>query len=184
MDDNQIIALFFSRDEDAIRQTDAAYGRKLYHLADNILRNDQDAEESVNDTYMKTWDSIPPQKPTHFFAYIARICRNFALKKLDWSNAQKRNGQIVELTMEMENCIPDKQQEYQMNTQELGRLLDAFLRTLTPKNREVFLRRYWFADSIGEIAVRYSISESAVQMRLNRSRNKLAEYLAKEGVRV
>lgn len=184
MDDNQIIALFFSRDEEAIRQTDAAYGRKLHHLADNILHNDQDAEESINDTYMKTWDSIPPQRPAHFFAYIAKICRNLALKKLDWGNARKRNAQIVELTQEMESCIPDKGAEYRMTAQELGRLLDAFLRTLTPKNRDVFLRRYWFADTIGEIAVRYSITESAVQMRLNRSRDKLAEYLAKEGVQI
>lgn len=184
MDDNKIIELFFTRNEEAIRQTDEAYGKRLYHLADNIVHSSQDAEESVSDTYMKVWESIPPQKPLHFFAYIAKICRNFALKKLDWANAKKRNAEIVALTQEMESCIPDRAAQAQADAQELGRILDTFLRTLTPGNRKVFLRRYWFADSIAEIAVRCEISESAVLMRLNRSREKLAEYLAKEGIKV
>lgn len=184
MDDNEIIALFFARDENAIRLTQETYGRRLFHLANNIVKSREDAEESVSDTYWKVWDSIPPQKPLHFFAYIARICRNFALKKLDWANAQKRSAEIVALTDEMACCIPDNARQAQTDARELGRILDAFLRTLPPRNRNVFLRRYWFADSISEIAQQFSISESAVQMRLNRSKEKLAIYLAKEGIAV
>ena len=184
MDDSKIIELFFARNEDAIKHTDDTYGRRLFHLADNIVHNDQDAEESVSDTYMKAWDTIPPQRPEHFFAYIAKICRNFALKRIDWQKAKKRNAEVVTLTQEMENCIPDTYRDMEADERELGRILDAFLRTLTPENQMVFLRRYWYVDTIAEIAVRYGISESAVQMRLNRTRSKLAMYLAKEGIKV
>ena len=184
MDDSKIIELFFARNEDAIKHTDDTYGRRLFHLADNIVHNDQGAEESVNDTYMKAWDTIPPQRPEHFFAYIAKICRNFALKRIDWQKAKKRNAEVVTLTQEMENCIPDTYRDMEADERELGRILDAFLRTLTPENQMVFLRRYWYVDTIAEIAVRYGISESAVQMRLNRTRSKLAMYLAKEGIKV
>ena len=184
MDDSKIIDLFFARNEEAIKITDDTYGRRLYHLADNIVQNGQDAEESVSDTYMKAWDTIPPQRPAHFFAYIAKICRNFALKKVDWKNAQKRKAEVVALTQEMENCIPDPYRETEADARELGRILDAFLRTLTPENQMVFLRRYWYVDTVAEIAVRYGISESAVQMRLNRTRAKLCTYLEKEGIQV
>ena len=182
MDDSQIIELFFARQEEAIRQVDTAYGRRLFALADNIVKNDQDAEESVNDTYLKAWDTIPPKKPMHLFAYLAKICRNFALKKLDWKAAAKRNAEVVSLTQEMETCIPDHSRDARLEERELGRILDAFLRTLSDENQMVFLRRYWYVDTIAEIAARYGISESAVQMRLNRTRSKLADYLAKEGI--
>lgn len=184
MDDKKIIDLFFARNEAAIQMTDETYGRRLFHLADNIVQNGQDAEESISDTYLKAWDTIPPQRPEHYYAYIAKICRNFALKKVDWKNAQKRKAEVVTLTQEMENCIPDTYREAEIDARELGRILDAFLRTLTPENQMVFLRRYWYADTIAEIAERYGIGKSAVQMRLNRTKNKLASYLAKEGIRV
>ena len=184
MEDSKIIELFFARNEDAIKHTDDTYGRRLYHLADNIVHNGQDAEESVSDTYLKAWDTIPPHRPKYFFAYIAKICRHFALDKLDWENAAKRNAEVVSLTQEMELCIPDTGRDRELAGKELGMILDAFLRTLTPENRVVFLRRYWYVDTIAEIAVRYGISESAVQMRLNRTRAKLCTYLEKEGIRV
>ena len=184
MEDSKIIALYFARNEDAIRQTDAAYGRKLFQLAERILQDDQDAEESVSDTYLRAWDTIPPQKPRHFFGYLARICRHFALDRLDWNNAAKRKAEVVSLTTEIETCIPDTQRDREMDGKELGRILDAFLRTLTPENRMVFLRRYWYVDTISEIAVRYGISESAVQMRLSRTKDKLRTYLKQEGIRV
>ncbi len=184
MDDNKIIDLFFARNEDAIKITDDTYGRRLHSLADRIVQNAQDAEESVSDTYLKTWQTIPPTRPAHFFAYLARLCRNFSLKKLDWKNAQKRNAEIIALTDEMSQCIPDIARSYQVDGREMGQLLDAFLRTLSPENQMVFLRRYWYVDTIAEIALRYGISESAVQMRLVRTKTKLAEYLAKEGIAV
>lgn len=184
MEDSKIIELFFARNEDAIKHTDDTYGRRLYHLADNIVHNGQDAEESVSDTYLKAWETIPPHRPKYFFAYIAKICRHFALDKLDWKSAVKRNAEVVSLTQEMELCIPDTGREQELAGKELGMILDAFLRTLTPENRVVFMRRYWYVDTIAEIAARYGISESAVQMRLNRTRAKLCTYLEKEGIRV
>ena len=182
MEDSKILELFFARNEDAIKYTDETYGRRLYYLADKIVQNGQDAEESVSDTYLKAWDSIPPHKPQYFFAYIARICRNFALDKLDWKNAAKRKAEIVSLTQEMESCVPDAVRDRTLEGKELGMILDSFLRTLSAENRMIFMRRYWFADTVAEIAVRYGISESAVRMRLNRTRDKLAIYLKQEGV--
>lgn len=184
MEDSKILDLYFARNEEAIRQTDDTYGRRLFVLADNIVRNHQDAEESVSDTYLKAWDTIPPQKPKFFFAYLAKICRHFALGRLDWKNAAKRKAEVVSLTEEMELCIPDGSRDAEMEGKELGMILDTFLRSLTPENRMVFMRRYWYVDTISEIAVRYGISESAVQMRLNRTRAKLGTYLEKEGIRV
>ena len=184
MEDSKIIELFFARNEDAIKHTDDTYGRRLFVLAERIVKNDQDAEESVSDTYMRAWDTIPPQRPTHFFAYLAKICRNFALDKLAWKMAAKRKAEVVSLTQEMESCIPDESRDCERTGKELGQILDAFLRSLTQENRMVFMRRYWYVDTIAEIAIRYEISESAVQMRLTRTRAKLAEYLEKEGIRV
>ena len=180
MNDHNIIALFFARDEAAIRHTQDKYGTRLFTTANHILRNHQDAEESVSDTYLRAWETIPPQRPQHFFAWLAKICRNFALKKLDWNNAAKRKAEVVTLTQELELCVPDRSRD--IDALELGQILDAFLRTLTPDNRLVFLRRYWFGDTIGEISARYDLSESAVNMRLNRTREKLRAHLEKEGI--
>ena len=182
MNDHNIIDLFFARDEAAIRHTQDKYGTRLFTTANHILRNHQDAEESVSDTYLRAWETIPPQRPRYFFAWLAKICRNFALKKLDWNNAAKRKAQVVTLTQELELCIPDRAQA--IDNLELGQILDAFLRTLTPDNRLVFLRRYWFGDTIGEISARYDLSEGAVNMRLNRTREKLRAHLEKEGIPV
>ena len=184
MNDNKIMTLLWQRSESAIQALADRFGRRLYCTAVNILGSVRDAEESVSDTYMKAWDTIPPKKPMHLFAYLAKICRNFALKKLDWKAAAKRNAEVVSLTQEMEICIPDETRDRELESRELGRILDAFLRTLSDENQMVFLRRYWYVDTIAEIAVRYGISESAVQMRLIRTRSKLAEYLAKEGIKV
>lgn len=184
MEDSKIIELFFSRNEEAITQTDAAYGRRLFSLADNILRCPEDAQECVSDTYWKAWDTIPPQKPVHFFPYLAKICRHFAFGRLDRRNAAKRSAEVVSLTREMEGCIPDSRRDAVLEAKELGRILSAFLRTLSPENRMVFLRRYWYVDTVAEIALRYGISEGAVMTRLSRTRSKLAVYLEKEGIRV
>ena len=184
MEDAKIIDLYFARSEDAICQTDAAYGKKLFCLADRILQNPQDSEETVNDTYMKVWETVPPSRPNHFYAFLAKICRHFALGKLDWKKAAKRNADVVSLTEEMALCIPDQRKEAETTAKEIGNTLNAFLEKLTPESRVIFLRRYWFCDTISEIAARYGISESKVKMRLLRTRNQLAEFLSKEGIKV
>lgn len=184
MEDSKIIKLYCERNEEAITQTDRQYGQRLFHIADGILKSSEDAEESVSDTYLKTWQTIPPQRPVHFFAYLAKICRYFAFDRLDWRNAAKRKAEVVSLTQEMELCIPDASREAQANGRELGQMLNAFLATLTKENRMVFLRRYWYGDTVGEIAQRYGITENAVSTRLHRTREKLAEYMAKEGIAI
>ena len=184
MEDSKIIELLFARNEDGIKHMDDTYGRRLFVLADNIVKNDQDAEESVSDTYMKAWDTIPPKKPMHLFAYLAKICRNFALKKLDWKSAAKRNAEVVSLTQEMETCIPDTQHQRKLEGQELGEVLNRFLEGLSQDNRVIFMRRYWYLDSVAEIAKRYGMSESKVKTQLHRTRAKLHSFLQKEGIAV
>ena len=184
MTDSQIIALFWERNEDAIQETDAAYGRKLYAISDKILRSTQDAEESVSDTYMRAWETIPPQKPNYFFAYLAKICRNFSLSKLQWNSAAKRNAEVVSLTQEMEQCIPDRSHERRLEGEEIGQVLNRFLDSISLESRLIFMRRYWYTDSIAEIAARYNISQSKVKIQLHRTRNKLQLFLESEGIYV
>lgn len=184
MDDERIIELFFQRDEDAIKYTSESYGKRLFNLADNITKNDEDAEECVNSTYMKAWNTIPPQCPSFFFAYIAKICRHLALDRFDWGKAAKRQAELVSLSCELEMCIPDNRSTDELRAKELSAILDSFLHSLNRENRIIFMRRYWYADSVAQIAKRFGMSENAVSMRLKRSREKLRVYLEKEGVYV
>lgn len=184
MEDEKIIELYFQRNEEAIRQTEAAHGHKLYNLAYGILYSREDAEESVSDTYLKAWESIPPTRPTYFYAYLAKICRFLCFGKLDWKNAAKRKAEIVELTVEMELCIPDLSRERQLEAKELGRLLNEFLGQLDEESRNIFMRRYWFSDSVEGIAQRFRCSQSKVKTRLFRARNQLRSFLEKEGYQV
>lgn len=184
MDDEKIIALYWARNEQAIGETEHAYGAKLNALSNRILGNFEDAGECVSDTYLAAWNTIPPRWPEHFYAYLAKICRNFSLGRLDWLRAAKRKAEVVTLTREMELCIPDRSNERRLEGKELGNLLNSFLGTISRENRMIFLRRYWYADSIDEIAKRYSISQSKVKTSLHRTRNKLSVFLAKEGVMV
>lgn len=182
MEDAKIIELFWARNENAIAETDAAYGKRLYALANRILNNREDAEESVSDTYMKTWEIIPPQCPVHFYAFLASVCRHLSFHKLDWRQAAKRKAEIVTLTEEMERCIPDERRERELEARELGSALNAFLDTLPKVSRLIFLRRYWHADTVAGIAARYGVTESKVKMQLSRTRAKLRTYLEKEEI--
>ena len=184
MEDTKIIELYWMRNEDAIAETEAAYGRRLRRLADRILGNSEDAEESVSDTYMKTWETIPPKRPTYFYAFIASICRHLSFHKVDWNQAVKRNAEVVTLTQEMELCIPDTSRDRELEAKEIGKALNAFLEDLPQQTRMIFLRRYWHVDTIAEIAQRYGITESKVKMQLSRTRAKLCTYLEQEGIRV
>ena len=184
MEDAKIVELFWARNEDAIKETDAVYGRRLNALARNILQSREDAEESVNDTYMETWKAIPPQRPRYFFAFLASICRHLSLTRLDWNMAAKRKAEVVSLTEEMEQCIPDASHERMLRGKELGRILDAFLESLPRESRIIFLRRYWYVDSISVIADRFGMKENTVKSILFRTREKLRKFLGEEGIAV
>lgn len=181
MEDAKIIALFWQRNEQAVKETDIAYGRKLYNLSNRILNNREDAEESVSDTYMETWKSIPPQRPSYFYAFLASICRNLSLNRLDWRMAAKRNAEVVSLTQEMEQCIPDRLHGSQADALALRQALESFLESLPRDSRLIFLRRYLYVETVAEIAARYGVSESKVKTQLHRTRKKLYDYLVKEG---
>lgn len=182
MEDKEIIQLYWDRQEQAIRETEAKYGGKLNALAYRIVNTHEDSQECVNDTYFTAWNTMPPQWPEFLFAYLAKICRNASLGRLDWLNAAKRKAEVVTLTREMELCIPDRSQDRHLEGKELAELLNRFLGTISRENRMIFLRRYWFADSIQEIAGRYGMSQSKVKTSLHRTRTKLSAFLAKEGV--
>lgn len=184
MDDRKIIELYCARDQEAITETQRVYGGRLHSLSQRIVRSFEDAQECVSDTYMKAWETIPPQKPDYFYAYLARICRYFSFGRLDWKNAAKRKAEVVSLSEEMALCIPDESRDRELEGKELGRLLNSFLEGLSQESRVIFVRRYWFCDTIAEIAGRYNISESKVKTRLHRTRTQLSEFLLKEGIRV
>ena len=184
MEDAKIIELFFQRNEQAVQETDTAYGRKLYVLSNHILNNREDAQECVSDTYMETWKSIPPKRPKYFYAFLASICRNMSFNRLDWRLAAKRNAEVVALTQEMETCIPDSRQDGEMDRQELRRVLESFLDGIAKESRLIFLRRYLYMDTVAQIAARYGISESKVKTQLHRTRNKLQLFLESEGIYV
>lgn len=182
MEDTKIIDLFWKRDERAIQETDLAYGRKLYVLANRILNSREDAEENVSDTYMQAWETIPPQRPQYLFAFLASVCRHLAFHKLDWRSAAKRNAEIVTLSQEMEACIPDSRLDAQMEGREIKRVMEEFLLSIPAEHRLIFLRRYLCMDTIGEIARRYDISQSKVKTQLHRTRAKLYAHLKKEEI--
>lgn len=180
MEDNKIIELYFRRDEDAVAQTKECYGKQLNALAFRILQSKEDAEECENDTYMKAWSSIPPQKPQHFFAYLARICRNNALNMAEKANAEKRNAVVVELTKELSECLPDNSTLEKTAEKELGEMISEFLKTVSKDNRIIFIRRYFLSETVSDISKALCISESKVKSSLFRTRNKLSDYLSKE----
>ena len=184
MTDDQIIDLYWARNEQAIACTDHAYGHKLQNVAGHILEKYEDAEECVSDTYLKAWQTIPPQRPTYLFAFLAKICRHLAFGKLDWDNALKRKAEVVTLSEEMQLCIPDRNLEYRLEGEEIGHLLNEFLAVTPKESRMIFLRRYWHGDSIAEISQRFGISRSKVKTSLHRTRGKLKAFLEMEGVAV
>lgn len=180
MDDKAIIELFWQRSENAIHIVDTKYGAMCRGIARNLLRCEEDAEECVNDTYHGLWNTIPPERPEKLPAFIAKITRNLAMKRLAYRNAAKRAAVIIPFE-ELNACISsDLHPEQIMEGKELSRILDEFLDTLEPDSRNMFLRRYWFFDSISQIAKGFGVSESKVKTRLFRVRNQLKEYLARE----
>ena len=185
MEDTQIIDLFFSRDQQAIQQTEIKYGRLCYHIAWNILSSREDAEESVSDTYLSAWNSIPPTRPAFLAAFLAKITRHISLNCCRDRSRLKRNAFICELSAEMEQCIPaPDDSSCRMDDLALRTAINDFLGKLDEEKRNIFVRRYWYLDSVADIAKRYGISESKVKTTLFRCRNRLREHLNKEGYTV
>ena len=184
MDDSTIIDLYWARQEQALEETDRKYGNYCWTIAHNILRNRQDTEECVNDTYLKTWNAIPPHRPAIFSSFLGKITRNLSIDRYKAGRTGKRGGGRVLVALEeLEECLPASGSvEQALADAELARLIDRFLRRLPEKECCIFLRRYWYVDTIQEVARRYHLSEGTVKSSLHRTRKKLREYLEQEGV--
>lgn len=181
MDDKDIVALFFSRNELAIKETSQKYGKLVYRISYNILFSNEDSKECVNDTYLALWNTIPPNNPTPFSAFICKIARNLSIKKLRDKNAQKRKSQTLPLC-ELENELFSNGTEENLNAKLLGQAINSFLETVDETSRVVFVKRYWFFDSVDEIAEGMKISENSVYKKLSATRKKLKKHLETEGV--
>ena len=181
MNDREIISLFFRRSESAIENTGKKYGRLLFSVAHNILSDSSDAEECVNDTYLALWNSIPPKDPPDLCAYICRTVKNFALKKYEYRHAAKRNAVTLPLDELYDICDSDSDVESICDTHELSARISEFLKSERKQSRVIFVRRYWFCDSVSEIAKRVGASEGSVKAQLFRTRERLRKYLEKEG---
>ncbi len=185
MNDASIIELYWERSEEAISETDKKYGKLCNNIANNILNNKSDAEECVNDTYLTVWDSIPDERPKYFSAYICRIVKNLSLKRLEYNTAQKRNPELLVSFNELQECLSsDTNPESNLDAEELGKTIGNFLRQQNETNRKIFLRRYWYFDSIKSIASDFKMKEERVSLILFRTRKKLKQYLEKEGYKI
>ena len=185
MDDQAILTLFRQRQDRAIAETEAKYGKLCFRVADNILADAQDAEECVNDTYLGVWDRIPPLRPDSLGSYVCRIARNLAVSKLRSETAQKRDGGFELVLDELAEVVPSGVDlEDELMARETLRAIEAFLSAQDSEDRCLFVRRYWFADSVGDIAAATHSRESRVSARLFRLRGKLRKYLQKEGLLV
>lgn len=185
MEDGQIIDLYWNRDQRAIRETDGKYGKLLHSIAWNLLRSREDSEECVNDTYLRAWEAIPPARPGAFRTWLGQITRNLSLDRWKSRRAEKRGGGAELLLSELEDCLPGPGgPERMVEDQELAELLSAFLRELPREGRAMFLRRYWYGESMAEIAQALGCGEGKVKSSLFRSRKALRAYLEKEGIAV
>lgn len=186
MDDIQIVQLYWERDEQAIPETARKYGNYCGAIAKNILGDYAEAEECVNDTYLKTWNAIPPHKPQKLSAFLGKIVRNLAFNRYKHNTAEKRGGGETALILdELAEVVSGKDDVEQVcEYKELTAILNAFLADLPAEKRDIFVCRYWYADSISEISARFGMSYFAVSMTLNRLRTKLRDYLTERGYEV
>ena len=173
MEDREIVNLYWERNSNAIKETASKYGGYCKAIAKNILGNNEDAEECVNDVLLAVWHSIPPKKPDNLFAYTARICRNKALNKIRSKERQKRKAEVIELSNELQNIIPNKVDEESLLTE----LINDFLAVEQAQDRYLFVHRYWFGESIAELSERTGYGASKVKSKLFRTRKRLKHYL-------
>lgn len=183
MTDAEILALYWRRDEAALAATREKYGAYCHAVADNILSSHEDAEECVSDALWRAWNAIPPQRPAYLRAFLAKITRNLALNRYKARAAEKRGGgELPAVLEELADCLPAKADvESEVQAKELTAGVNHFLRTLPPRECDVFLRRYFYVEPVADIARRYALRESHVLVLLSRTRNKLRRYLRQEG---
>lgn len=183
MEDRDIVELYLSRDQEALRQTSEKYGGRLRSLAFHLVEDDETAEECENDTYLAAWQSIPPHEPRdYFYPFLARLLRHIALNRCRERKRLKRSALVCELSSELEECLaaPDDT-ECRVEAGELAQTINDFLGSLPAAKRIVFLRRYWYLDSVAEIGTRCAMSQGQVKTMLYRLRSQLRDYLEKEG---
>ena len=183
MDDSKIVDLFLERDEAALRHTSEKYGKRLRTLSYRIVEDFQTAEECENDTYAAAWNTIPPHSPKeHLYAFLARITRHISLNCCRYRGSLKRSAHICELSAEMEQCIPAPDDcACRIEDMAFADVINRFLASMPVEKRNIFLRRYWYLDSIDMLAARYGLRPGAVKTRLHRTREKLRTFLRKEG---
>lgn len=185
LEDAQIVQLYWDRDTAAISETDVKYGKYCTKIAMNILSSAGDAEECVNDTYHRTWETIPPQRPEIFPPFLGKIVRNLALDRYRYNTAQKRNGKMDVLLSELENCLPDAESvEDSLDASVVTEVINGYLSRLSKQKRVMFVQRYWYSQSIREIAHYFGMTEGQVKSILFRLRSGLKDALEKEGVYV
>ncbi len=184
MDDKQIIDLFFDRDEKALEYTAEKYDSYCYTVAHTVLGSEEDAKECVNDVWLAAWDTIPPNRPQKLSAYLGRIAKNLSVSKLRAINAKKRGSDYIRVCIdELAEVAPSTDDPAGMlESRELTQAIERGLNSLSATNRRVFISRYYYLESIGEIAARFCMNENQVKLRLRRSREKLRKILRKEGL--
>lgn len=185
LDDMEIIRLFYERSELAITALKKKYDNILFTVSYNILKNRMDAEETLNDVYLVAWNTIPPENPNPLLTYLIRIARNISIKRYHKNTAIKRNSYYDIALSELDECLSDIESvEDKYEAKELAGVIDNFLDRIDKKSKIIFVRRYYFADSIEEIAEKFSLSKNSIAVRLSRIRNKLKKYLEKEGYNI
>ena len=182
LEDAKIIELYNARSELAVAETERKFGKMLFSIAMNILSNKEDSEETVNDTYGKAWNSIPPQKPDFLGAWLGKITRNLSISRFRMNKAQKRSGIEIMLS-ELEECIPsDADVETESENGEITKAINRWLGTLNKDERLYFIRRYWYGDSVSELAEKTGIPPKKLSSKMFRLRKSLKEFLEKEGI--
>ena len=182
MDDASIIRLLFERNEQAVEELKNSYEKLCFYIAGNILSQKEDQEECVNSAYMDVWRSIPPNRPDNLKTYLCKLVKNCAINRHKYNTAAKRNSDFSVSLDELAECIPDgKHIEERITDEQLGKAISSFLRTQPDKYRRVFVRRYWYSDTVEEIAALYDMNVKTVATYLFRVRKKLKAFLQKEG---
>lgn len=182
MDDRRIIELFFARSEQAVQTLSEKYGKLCRTVARGILADPRDAEECENDTWMRVWNSIPPDCPEHLGAYVGRIARNLAINRLKFDSRKKRGGELESIHAELHDCVPDAHNVEAAADDTVLLCIRRFLEYQNPRDRALFLRRYFYLESVQELAAPFGMTASAVSTCLGRMRAKLKLELEKEGI--